>query len=98
MDLKLLNRTHAKILTDIVRDVIIFHCCSVRLLSAQNQRVAYKLASQEYLGCTRDQPMPGPFPAPPIFKGKSPGDEVVGPSVTRILITGVKITLVTLVT
>ena len=27
---------------------------------------------------TRDQPMPGPFPAPPIFLGKSPGDEVVG--------------------
>ena len=25
---------------------------------------------------TRDQPMPGPFPAPPIFWGKSPGDEV----------------------
>ena len=25
---------------------------------------------------TRDQPMPGPFPAPPIFEGKSPGDEV----------------------
>ena len=25
---------------------------------------------------TRDQPMPGPFPAPPIFLGKSPGDEV----------------------
>ena len=24
---------------------------------------------------TRDQPMPGPFPAPPIFWGKSPGDE-----------------------
>ena len=46
---------------DIVRDVIIFHCCSVRLLSAQNQRVAYKLASREYLGCKRDQPMPGPF-------------------------------------
>ena len=41
-----------------------------------NQRVAYKLASQEYLGCTRDQPMPGPFRAPPIFRGKSPGDEV----------------------
>ena len=57
-----------------VRDVIIFHCYS--LLSAQNQRVAYKLASQEYLGFARDQPMPGPFPAPPIFGGKSPGDEV----------------------
>ena len=27
---------------------------------------------------TRDQPMPGPFPAPPIFGGKSPGDEDVG--------------------
>ena len=51
-----------------VRDVII--------LSAQNQRVAYKLASQEYLGFARDQRMPGPFPAPPIFWGKSPGDEV----------------------
>ena len=25
---------------------------------------------------TRDQPMPGPFPAPPVFWGKSPGDEV----------------------
>ena len=25
---------------------------------------------------TRDQPMPGPFPAPPIFWGKSPGDEI----------------------
>ena len=47
-----------------VRDVIIFHCSH---LSARNQRVAYKLASQEYLGCTRDLPMPGPFPAPPIF-------------------------------
>ena len=57
-----------------VRDVIIFYCYS--LLSAQNQRVAYKLASQEYLGFARDQPMPGPFPAPPIFWGKSPGDEV----------------------
>ena len=57
------SHTHENI--DSVRDVIIFHCYS--LLSAQNQRVAYKLASQEYLGCTRDQPMPGPFPAPPIF-------------------------------
>ena len=57
----------------IVRDVNIFHCLSVRLLSAQNQRVVYKLASQEYLGCARDQPMLGPFPAPPW---KSPGDEV----------------------
>ena len=70
MDLKLLNRTHAKI--DIVRDVIILHCYS--LLSAQNQRIAYKLASQEYLGCTHDQPMPGPFPTPAlIFKGKALG-------------------------
>ena len=25
---------------------------------------------------TREQPMPGTFPAPPIFEGKSPGDEV----------------------
>ena len=25
---------------------------------------------------TRDQPMPGPFPAPPICEGKSPGNEV----------------------
>ena len=65
MDLRLLNRTHTKILTYL--DAIIFHCCSVRLLSAQNQQVANKLASQEYLGCTCDQPMPGPFPAPPIF-------------------------------
>ena len=24
--------------------------------------------------------MPGPFPAPPIFKGKSPGDEVAASS------------------
>ena len=39
----------------------------VRVIVAQNQRVAYQLASQEYLGCIRDQPMPGPFPAPPIF-------------------------------
>ena len=62
MGLKLLNRTDANI----------FHCCSVRLLSAQNQRVAYKLASQEYLGCARDQPMPGPFPAPPIFLREKP--------------------------
>ena len=54
MDLKFLNRTDANI----------FHCCSVRLLSAQNQRVAYKLASQEYLGCARDQPMPGPHEDP----------------------------------
>ena len=61
---------------DIVRDVIILHCCSARLLSAQNQQVAYKLASQEYLGCARDQPMPGPFPAfppHPFFKGKALG-------------------------
>ena len=65
--------SHTREIIDIVRDVIIFHCYS--LLSAQI-RVAYKLASQEYLGCTRDQPMPGPFPAPPIFWGKSPGDEV----------------------
>jgi len=36
-----------------------------------------KQHSQEYLRQTRDQPMSGPFPAPPIFKGKSPGDEVV---------------------
>ena len=42
----------------------------------KDQRVAYKLASQEYLGCTCDQPMLGPFPAPPIFWEKSPGDEV----------------------
>ena len=77
MDLKLLNHTDTKILTNssrlgLVRDIIIFHCCSVRLLSAQNQRVAYKLASQEYLGCARDQPMPGPFPAPPIFLSEKP--------------------------
>ena len=40
----------------------------VRVIVAQNQRAAYKLASQEYIhGCTRDQPMPGPFAAPPIF-------------------------------
>ena len=25
---------------------------------------------------TRDQPMSRPFPAPPIFQGKSPGDKV----------------------
>ena len=60
MDLKLLNHTDTKILTyssrlGLVRDIIIFHCCSVRLLSAQNQRFAYKLASQEYLGCAHDQ-------------------------------------------
>ena len=35
-------------------------------------RVTYKLASQEYLGCTRDQPMPGPFPVPPIFLTEKP--------------------------
>ena len=29
---------------------------------------------------TRDQPMPRPFPAPPIFLRKSPGDEVVSSS------------------
>ena len=57
--------SHTRENIDIVRDVFIFHCYS--LLSAQNQRVAHKLASQEYLGCARDQPMPGPFPAPPIF-------------------------------
>ena len=28
---------------------------------------------------TRDQLMPGPFPTPPIFWGKSPGDEVAPP-------------------
>ena len=66
--------SHTRENIDIVRDVNIFHCYS--LLSAQNQRVAYKLASQENLGCTRDQPMPGPFPAPPNFWGKSTGDEV----------------------
>ena len=64
MDLK-----HSRESIAIVRDVIIFDWYS--LLSAQNQRVAYKLASHEYLGCTRDQPMPG----------KSPGDEVVSFSV-----------------
>ena len=57
--------SHTRENIDSVRDVIIFHCYP--LLSAQNQRVAYKLASQEYLGCTCDQPMSGPFPAPPIF-------------------------------
>ena len=57
--------SHTRENIDIVRDVSIFHC--YRLLSAQNQRVAYKLAFQEYLGCARDQPMPGPFPAPRIF-------------------------------
>ena len=61
--------SHTRENIDIDLDVIIFHCYS--LLSVQNQRVApriaYKLASQEYLDCTRDQPMPGPFPAPPIF-------------------------------
>ena len=55
--------SHTRENIDKVRDVIIFHCYS--LLSAQNQRVAYKLASQEYLGCTHDQPMPGPSPPPP---------------------------------
>ena len=45
----------------------------VRVIVAQNQRAAYKLASQEYiLGCTRDQPMPGPFAAPPIFLREKP--------------------------
>ena len=32
---------------------------------------------------TRDQPMPGPFPAPPIFYGKSPGDEVEVRSINK---------------
>ena len=32
---------------------------------------------------TRDQPMPGPFPAPPIFEGKSPKDEVGAPRLLR---------------
>ena len=59
--------SHTRENIDIVRDVIIFHCCYVRLLSEQNQRVAYKLASQEYLGCTRDQPISGPFSAQNIF-------------------------------
>ena len=55
-----------------VSDVIIFHFCSVRLLSAQSQRVAYKLASQKYLGCTRDQQMPGPFIRPTHFLREKP--------------------------
>ena len=64
--------SHTRENIDIVRDVSILHCYSLRLLSAQNQRVAYKLASQEYLGCARDQPMPGPFPAAPIFLREKP--------------------------
>ena len=63
MDLKFLNRTHAKILTQFA--MLLFSI--VALFCQRNQRVAYKLASQEYLGGTRDQPMPGPFPAPPTF-------------------------------
>ena len=45
----------------------------VRVIVAQNQRVAYKLASQEYIhGCTRDQPMPcqGLLLPHQFFKGK----------------------------
>ena len=71
MDLKLLNRKTRENI-DILRDVIIFHCYS--LLSAQNQRVACKLASQEYLGCTvvtsRCQ---GLFPPHPFFEEKALG-------------------------
>ena len=66
MDLKLLNRTDAKILTYSSR----YYYFPLLLLSTSvsaNQQVAYKLASPEYLRCARDQPMPGPFPAPPIF-------------------------------
>jgi len=48
------------------------------LCKAQNQRVAYKLASQEYLGCARDQPMLGPFPVNPFFKGKALGTRLGG--------------------
>ena len=82
MDLKVLIRTHAKIVSQFV--MLVFSIVTpldfcqprsvgenpgneVGLLSEQNQRVTYKLASEEYLGCARDQPMPLPFPAPPIF-------------------------------
>jgi len=47
--------------------------------SPDRRLVAYKLASPEYLGCARDQPMPGPFPANPFFKGKALGTRLLDP-------------------
>ena len=49
----------------------------LRIILAFHMALIYYTQDFRVYEKTRDQPMPGPFPAPPIFWGKSPGDEVV---------------------
>ena len=48
----------------------------LRIILAFHMALIYYTQDFRVYAETRDQPMPGPFPAPPIFGGKSPGDEV----------------------
>ena len=48
----------------------------LRIILAFHMALIYYTQDFRVYEETRDQPMPGPFPAPPIFLGKSPGDEV----------------------
>ena len=48
----------------------------LRIILAFHMALIYYTQDFRVYEKTRDQPMPGPFPAPPIFWGKSPGDEV----------------------
>ena len=48
----------------------------LRIILAFHKALIYYTQDFRVYEETRDQPMPGPFPAPPIFLGKSPGDEV----------------------
>ena len=50
---------------------------TLRIILAFHMALIYYTQDFRVYKETRDQPMPGPFPAPPIFGGKSPGDEVV---------------------
>ena len=53
------------------------HPVKLRIILAFHIALIYYTQDFRVYEGTRDQPMPGPFPAPPIFWGKSPGDEVV---------------------
>ena len=46
-----------------------------RIILAFHMALIYHTQDFRVYEETRDQPMPGPFSAPPIFWGKSPGDE-----------------------
>ena len=76
MDLNLLNRTDAKILQTI-RDIIIFHCCSVRLLSAQTSGLHINQLLRNIQALHVTSRCQGLFPPHPFSKGKALGTRLV---------------------